>query len=270
MSAPIVVKLGGGAIADAHRIAPDLKSLREEGHAVIVVHGGGAQTSELQRALGDEPTRIAGRRVTDDKALEALKMAVGGKLNIDICSTLLAAGASPIGLNGSSALLIEAVRRPARVIHGAGDAPVDLGLVGDVAQINLSLIEGLLEAKLIPVIACIGANADGTIYNINADVVATQLAIACGARALVLVSDIVGVLRDPADPASRIDSLNQEAARALIKEGVVTGGMIPKLDEAFEALKQGIGQIHIVGKLTSGELEREILSPGHIGTVLTP
>ncbi len=103
----------------------------------------------------------------------------------------------------------------------------------------------------------------------NADVVATQLAIACGARALVLVSDIVGVLRDPTDPASRIGSLDHDAARALIEEGVVTGGMIPKLDEAFEALKQGIGQIHIVGKLAPGDLEREVETPGHIGTVLT-
>ncbi|MFP6683111.1 MAG: acetylglutamate kinase [Polyangiaceae bacterium] len=269
MSPPIVVKLGGGAIAEADQIAPDLKSLRDRGEALIVVHGGGAQTSELQRALGDEPRRIAGRRVTDEAALEALKMAVGGKLNIDICSTLLAAGASPIGLNGSSALLIEAVRRPPRVIHGAGDEPIDLGLVGDVKQINLGLIEGLLEAKHIPVIACIGADANGTIYNINADVVATQLAIACGARALVLVSDIVGVLRDPTDPASRIGSLDHDGARALIEEGVVTGGMIPKLDEAFKALKRGIGQIHIVGKLAPGDLQREIETPGHVGTVLT-
>jgi len=269
VSAPIVVKLGGGAIADAHRIAPDLKSLCDGGEAVIVVHGGGAQTSELQRALGDEPRRIAGRRVTDEVALEALKMAVGGKLNIDICSTLLAAGASPIGLNGSSALLIEAIRRPPRVIRGAGDKPIDLGLVGDVKQINLALIERLLGANHIPVIACVGADASGAIYNINADVVATKLAIACGARALVLVSDIVGVLRDPADPGSRIGSLDHDAARALIEEGVVTGGMIPKLDEAFEALKQGIGQIHIAGKRAPGDLQREIETPGHIGTVLT-
>jgi acetylglutamate kinase len=266
---PIVVKLGGGAIAKLDDIARDLAACGSAGQAIVVVHGGGTQTSELQRALGDEPQRIAGRRVTDGRALDALKMAVGGKLNIDICAALLAAGAAPIGLNGSSSLLIEATRRPPRVIHGGGSEAVDLGLVGDVKQINVGLLQQLLDAGHMPVIACIGADAQGVIYNINADVVATQLATACGARSLVLISDIVGVLRDPLDPTSRIASLDRQAADKLVREGVVTGGMIPKLDESFNVLSEYLERVHIVGELRPGDLAREIESPGSVGTVLT-
>jgi acetylglutamate kinase len=270
MTARRVIKLGGNAAAgDALAVlAADLAAMARAGGDVVVVHGGGPQTSELQRKLGQEPRRVAGRRITDGAALDAIKMMVGGKINIDVCAALLAAGASPVGLHGASACVIEALRRPPRPITGAGPAPVDLGLVGDVTSVNLGLLEALMAGGHLPVLACIGASRAGEVFNINADVVATRVAVELGAEALVLVSDTRGVLRDIADPRSRIQRLSQSEAEAAIRAGSVSDGMLAKLEEAFDAVRAGVACVHVVGDLGPGELARELSEPGSIGTAL--
>jgi acetylglutamate kinase len=154
------------------------------------------------------------------------------------------------------------------VYASAGPDPVDLGLVGDVKAVNRELIGLLTESGYIPVLACLGAGADGQMYNINADTVANRVAIELGAEGLMLVSDVPGVLRDVSDPASRIPRLTVAEGRRLIAEGAVTKGMIPKLEESFAALGEGVRRIHIVGRLASGDLVREAAAPGSIGTVL--
>jgi acetylglutamate kinase len=267
----LVVKLGGNAIAGAglRAIAGDLARLATSGR-VVVVHGGGPQVSDLQRKLGQEPRKVAGRRVTDEATLDVLKMVVGGKLNVDVCAALLAAGASPVGLHGASACVIEAERRPPRVLGGAGAEPVDLGLVGDVIAVNRAFLEGLCDAGHLPVLACIGAGRDGAVYNINADVVASRIAVDLGAAALVLVSDTPGVLRDVRDPATRIPVIRQHDEARLLADGVVTEGMIPKLEEGFAAIRAGVQKLHIVGGLGPGDLERELADPGSVGTALLP
>lgn len=216
------------------------------------------------------PKQVAGRRVTDEATLDVMKMVVAGKLNVNLCAALSAAGARPVGLHGASARLIEAERRPPRVYAGAGDAPVDLGLVGDVKAVGAGLLDLLAGHGYVPVMACLGAGADGTVYNINADTVANRVAVAMGAEGLFLVSDVPGVLRDVADPASRIARLTVAEGRALIDAGAVTRGMIPKLEESFAALAEGVRRIHIVGRLSPGNLVREATAPGSIGTVLVP
>jgi acetylglutamate kinase len=145
---------------------------------------------------------------------------------------------------------------------------VDLGLVGDVTGVNHALLTLLLDGGFLPVLACVGAGADGQPYNINADTVANRVAVAMGAQGLMLISDVPGVLRDVHDPSSRIPSLTVAEGEALIRSGAVTRGMIPKLEESFAALAEGVRRIHVVGRLSPGDLVREAEQPGSVGTVL--
>ena len=270
----IVVKLGGEVIGSAALavVARDLAEITRgpDGQRVIVVHGGGPQASKLSERLGLTTRQVAGRRVTDEATLDVMKMIVAGKLNVDLCAALLAAGARPVGLHGASARVIAAERRPPTVYAVAGPEPVDLGLVGDVTAVGKELLALLADHGYLPVLACLGAGADGAVYNINADTVANRVAIELGADGLILVSDVPGVLRDLRDPASRIPRLTVGEGRRLIEEGAVTRGMIPKLEESFAALAEGVRRIHIVGRLTPGDLVREAAAPGSIGTVLVP
>jgi acetylglutamate kinase len=267
----IVIKLGGEVIAgpELAHVAADVAALAR-GRRVVLVHGGGPQASKLQEALGQTPKKIAGRRFTDAATLDVMKMVVAGKLNVDLCSALLAAGAQPVGLHGASARVIAAEKRPPRVYSGAGPDPVDLGLVGDVTGLNEALLSLLAGAGYVPVLACIGAGADGQTYNINADIVATRVAVELSAQSLLLISDVRGVLRDVADPASRIAELTVSQGRELITSGAVKEGMIPKLEESFGAIAAGAKRVHILGKLGPGDLLREAEKPGSVGTVLVP
>lgn len=266
----IVIKLGGNAIegAGAAAICGDVAALARAGQRVVLVHGGGPQATALQERLGLETKKVAGRRVTDEATLDVMKMVVGGKLNVDLCAALLRAGGRPVGLHGASGLAIEARRRPPAVIRGGPAEPVDLGLVGDVTAVNHALIGLLLDAGYVPVLACLGGSAEGGVFNINADVVANRVAAELRADALVMVSDIVGVLRDRNDPSSRIPVIRAAEAGDLIDAGVVTDGMIPKIEEAFEAIAAGVTRVHIVGNLGPGDLAREMEHPGRVGTAL--
>jgi len=268
----IVVKIGGEVISsgEAKLLAADLRILVDEGALVAIVHGGGPQATALQKQLGIPTTQVAGRRVTDAATLDVMKMIVAGKLNVDLCATLVSAGLSPVGLHGASALTVRAVRRPPKVYAGAGPDPVDMGLVGDVTGFNLALLETLWSAKHVPVIACLGADADGGIYNINADMVGNQLAAALKADRLFLITSTPGVLRDVNDPSSRLPQLTCAEARDAIKSSVITGGMIAKVEEAMAVVDQGVGAIHILGKLAPGDLVRAMREHGSVGTTLRP
>lgn len=267
MSAFTVVKLGGEVIRGAAlaEVAREIASIaRAPSQRLLVVHGGGPQTSELQRALGQTPRVVGGRRITDDAALEALKMAVVGVANVDLCAVLGRAGARPVGLHGGSSAAILAEKRPPRPVTGAGPEPIDLGHVGDVVGFNRALLELLIGGGYVPVLACLGADADGRLYNINADIVATRLAIELEARDLVLLTGVPGVLGDARDPTTRLPRLTIAEARELIARGVVAGGMIPKLEESFVALERGVERVHLL----DGAIARAVGDPGSVGTVL--
>jgi acetylglutamate kinase len=266
----IVVKIGGEVVGsgEAAVLAADLRELTAAGARVAIVHGGGPQATELQKRLGLETRQVAGRRVTDAATLDVMKMVIAGKLNVDLCAILGAAGLSPVGLHGASARVVQAVRRPPKVYPSAGPDPVDMGLVGDVTGFNLDLLETLWAAGHVPVIACLGADAAGGVYNINADLVGNQLAAALRARRLFLVTSAPGVLRDVNDPSSRLTRLTRAEARQAITDGSVTGGMIAKLEEAMAVIDQGVGAIHILGKLGRGDLVRAVREPGSVGTTL--
>ncbi len=267
----LVVKLGGNAISGEHAaaICADLAELRR-GQEVVVVHGGGPQASTLQKELGQTTTKVGGRRVTDPATLDVIKMVVGGKLNINLCAHLLKAGANPVGLHGASACVVESRRRPPQVIKGGPPEPVDLGLVGDVIKLNDALLRLLLKEGYLPVLACIGASPEGEVFNINADVVANRVAVELKADALVLVSDIVGVLRDRHDTSTRIPQIRNAEHQGLIDDGTLADGMVPKVVEAFDAIDSGVARVHIVGGLSKGDLLAEMAQPGSVGTALLP
>lgn len=266
----VVLKLGGEIVKSPELdvVARDVRVLVDGFHRVAIVHGGGPQATALQRTLGIETRMVAGRRFTDGPTLEVMKYVVAGQLNVDLCGRLLANGVMPVGLHGASGHVIQARRRPPRVMQGAGPDPVDLGLVGDPTGFNLGFLGDVFERRYVPVLACLGCDDQGQALNINGDTVASQLAGALGADALVLVTSTPGVLRDVSDPASRIPRITRAEFERMVRDGTVSGGMIPKLEESFAVLAGGAKSVVIVGKLAEGDLLHAILEPGSAGTVL--
>jgi len=266
----LVIKVGGEIVKSGaiDVIAPDVAELRARGQSIVIVHGGGPQATELQKQLGQTPNIIAGRRVTDQNTLDVMKMTVCGLVNVDLCAALHRAGCNPVGLHGASSGAIQAKKRAPVVVAGGGPEPIDFGLVGDVTGINRELLSLLVSGGFVPVLSCLGCDGAGQTYNINADAVANQVACALDARMLVVVSDVPGVLGDVNNPASRIPRMNKDEADVAIASGVVTKGMIPKLEESFAAIAAGVRSVLIVGKLQRGELERAVREPGSVGTLL--
>jgi acetylglutamate kinase len=262
----IIVKIGGEVVQSAHMaaIAADVVDLVNSGTQVAIVHGGGPQATELQKKLGQTPNIIGGRRVTDQGTLDVMKMIVAGKVNVDCCAALTAAGAKPVGLHTA----VSATKRPPKIVSGGGPDPVDFGFVGDVTGVDADLVALLTKSGYVPVLACLGKDSAGGVYNINADAVANQVAIRLDAQGLVLVTDVPGVLRDVSDPSSRIGRLTVAEGQKAIDDGVITKGMIPKVEESFAAIAQGVKAVHVVGKLSKGDLVRAVKEPGSVGTVL--
>jgi acetylglutamate kinase len=263
-SETVVIKLGGEVVAGPKmaELARDVGALVDDGRRVVITHGGGPQATALSKRLGIEPRMVGGRRITDAATLDVMKMVIAGQVNVDLCAQLRAAGLNPVGLHD----IVRAHKRPPRVVSGGGPEPIDFGHVGDVDDFDLPLIGRVLDGGWLPVVACLGYGRDGAIYNINADIVANQLAGALAADALVLVTGAPGVLRDIHDPSSRIPRLTVADGKRAIADGVVSGGMIPKLEESFAALSLGARAIFIV----AGDIARAVREPGSVGTILLP
>ena len=252
-----IVKLGGEVIGspEAPQLARDLRALADGGAQLAIVHGGGPQSTALAERLGLATVKVQGRRVTYAATLDVMKMIVAGKLNVDLCALLAEAGLSPVGLH----VAVRATRLPFAAFNA------DLGLVGEVTGFDLPLLELLWSARRTPVLACLGTDGEGAVYNINADTVGNQLAVALRAERLFLVTSVPGVLRDLANPASRIATMTRADARAAIADGTITGGMVPKLEEAIAVLDAGVRAVHILG---AGDLLNAVLEPGSVGTTL--
>ncbi len=270
MAVIIVIKLGGDVLEGAAlaRVAQSVRQVLAQDPAprIVVVHGGGAQVTSLCAKLGLPTQMVAGRRITDGATLDVLKMIVAGRLNVDLCAALQAQGVAAVGLHAGTGM-VRATHRPPRVLTGAGALPVDLGLVGDVASFDLALLTTLWQAGRVPVLSCLGLTAQSEILNLNADLTASQLAVALCAHALVAVSAVGGVRRDKDDPGTRIGRLSAAEARAAIASGQVRGGMIPKLEEALSPLQAGVGSVQIVGP---DEIATALRHPGTVGTLLVP
>ncbi len=254
----VVVKIGGASLEDLRlreRFAQDLILLSWVGIRVVVVHGGGKQISGMLDRVGLEPNFIDGQRVTDQAALEVVEMVLGGSLNKEIVRLIQHNGGKAIGITGKDGGMVTAVKRPGEP---------DLGLVGNVTSVDAAVLEHLL-GEYIPVVAPLAVTSTGQTLNINADPFAAALAIALGARKFVLLSDVEGV-RDAT--GSLITTLSSIHARELIDDGTISGGMIPKVQNALDAVDGGVGKVHIIDGRVEHALLLEVFTKGGVGTQL--
>ncbi|HVV82976.1 MAG TPA: acetylglutamate kinase [Kofleriaceae bacterium] len=252
----VVVKIGGVAQEDPmlrRRFAEDLILLDWVGIDLVVVHGGGKQITRMLDRVGQEARFVDGQRVTDAAALEVVEMVLGGSLNSELVRLVNHLGGAAVGLTGcDGGLATAAITRP------------ELGLVGEVTAVDRTVIDRLLT-DFIPVVAPLAVGADGQALNVNADVFAAKLAQALGAEKLVMLTDIAGVL----DGERRlIPTLTEGDARRLIADGVITGGMIPKVENALAALAAGVGKVHVIDGRLEHALLLEIFTRDGVGTQL--
>jgi len=259
----IVVKYGGNALAgtsgdDALSVfATDIVMMRLVGMRPVVVHGGGPQISELMGRLGKTAEFKDGLRVTDAETVDIARMVLIGQVNPQIVSAINVHGDYAVGVSGEDGGLIRAVARNP-----------ELGFVGDVASINPGVLQRLLNDEFIPVVATVGADADGQAFNINADTVAGEIAAALGAEKLVYLTDIDGLRRDIADAASLIRQTTPDELDQLINEGIIEGGMIPKVSSCISAVRNGVGRAHILDGRTPHALLLELFTDAGVGTMV--
>ncbi|MEO8072659.1 MAG: acetylglutamate kinase, partial [Acidobacteriota bacterium] len=249
----------------------ELALIHQVGIKVCVIHGGGKQLSELAKKLGMAQTVIEGRRVTDDDTLELAKMTFAGKINTDILAALRRRGIAAVGLSGVDGNIIHAEKRPPKEIinrqTGISET-IDFGNVGDILEINTELLSLLLNANYLPVVSSLGADANGSVFNINADTIASAIAVQLKAEKLVLLSDVKGIYLDANDENSKLSRLTVREAENLIETGKATGGMIPKLESLIKILENGVRSAHIISGNDRNALLSEVFTDEGTGTML--
>jgi acetylglutamate kinase len=259
----LVIKYGGAAMEKAdlkEQFARDVLLLRLIGIRPVIVHGGGPQIGALMKRLGKEPRFVGGMRVTDPETMEIVEMMLGGKINKEIVGLINVHGNHAVGLSGKDGNLLRARRRLHRMPDGS---TADIGLVGDVEAVNGDMIRLLVESGLIPVIAPIGVGANGETYNINADLVAGDVAAALRAEKLIHLTDVQGINGEDGKLISR---LTKRDAERLIKSGVVDGGMLPKVESSIKALEGGAAKAHIIDGRVAHAVLLEVFTHEGIGT----
>jgi acetylglutamate kinase len=259
----VVIKYGGAAMERADLKEPfalDVILLRLVGVNPVIVHGGGPQIGSLMKRLGKEPRFVGGMRVTDAETMDIVEMVLVGKINKEIVGLINHQGGRAVGLSGKDAELIRATRRPHRLPSGE---EVDIGFVGEVERVNPEPIRLLEEHGFIPVIAPVAVGADGSSYNINADLVAGEIAAALGAEKLMHLTDVEGIK----DGDGRLVShLSRTDAERLIAAGVIDGGMLPKVESSLRALKGGTAKAHIIDGRVPHAILLELFTREGVGT----
>jgi acetylglutamate kinase len=268
-----VVKLGGDVLKDPtalDHVAGQLALLHSLGIRLVVVHGGGPQASDLQRRLGQEPQMVAGRRVTDEAALETVKMAFAGVLNTDLVAALREHEIEAVGLTGVDGELLSAKRRPpVRVVDDNGiERTVDYGHVGDISGVNPRVVTTLLDARFVPVIASLAGDGDGAVFNVNADTVAESVAVALRAMKLIFLTAVPGVLRDRNDPSTLVTFADPDDLTGLMASGALAGGMRPKVEACIRAATGGVERTHIIDGRAPDALLLEVFTGAGIGSMI--
>ena len=269
-----VVKFSGKVTEDNDHLkslCEELALLHQVGIRICVIHGGGKQLSDLAAKMGVEQTIIEGRRVTDDETLEMAKMIFAGKINTDILAALRHRGIHAVGLSGVDGNIVHAERRPPKEIvdRATGEsAHVDFGHVGDIIEIDARLLTVLLDHDYLPVVSSLGADAEGTVFNINADTIASEIAIQLKAEKLVLLSDVDGIYLQPGEPQTKLSRLSADEAERLISNGSATGGMIPKLQNIVGLLRRGVKSAHIINGNSRNSLLAEVFTDEGTGTMI--
>jgi acetylglutamate kinase len=265
----IVIKYGGNAMINddlKEKVMQDIALMKYVGIRPVIVHGGGPDITGFLKKVGKESDFVAGLRVTDEETIEIAEMVLDGKVNSEIVNLLNRRGVRAVGLSGKDAGLIKARKKLATVYEGEDTKKVDIGYVGEVEQVDTGILEDLLQQGYVPIIAPIGVGDNGESYNINADYVAAEIAGALQAEKLLLLTDIEGIYKDFNDKSSFISTLHLPEAKQYIKEGIIAGGMIPKVEACLTALEQGAGKTHIIDGRLAHSIILEIFTSRGIGT----
>jgi acetylglutamate kinase len=267
-----IIKIGGELISNLEilsSLCKEIARLKHAGTNVVLVHGGGQQISEMETKLGKTSNIINGRRVTDESSLEIIKMVISGKINIEILSALQCNGVSAVGLSGVDGHILNVHRRPPKKIVNKNSQAyqiIDYGFVGDILTVNPELLLTLIENNFLPVIAPLAADKQGIIYNINADTVASSIALSLNAVQAVqwiILTNIDGVYDQKGNTLS---FLTCKKARELIEEGAITNGMVPKIESILSAIQAGIKSVHIMNGLKLEKLQNLFLEKS-LGTL---
>lgn len=273
-SKTFVIKYGGAAMVDNNLkqdIIKDFILLRYIGINVVVVHGGGPEITSFLQKIGKETTFVNGLRVTDKETMDAVQMSLVGKTNQDIVSMINHFGGKAVGLSGADSNIIQARKKMMETIldpETKKEKNIDLGFVGDIERIDSSLVNLLNQNGYIPVIAPIGVGIDGEHYNINADEVASEVAVSLKADKLIMVTDVDGIYENPSNPATKIESLTIHRAKQMIEKGEISGGMIPKVRACINGISNGVKRTHIVDGRQKHSILLEIFTDHGIGTMV--
>ena len=256
----VVVKYGGNAMVNEHlkeQVMEDIVLLWLIGVKVVLVHGGGPEISELMDKLGKKPEFVDGLRVTDKETVDIVQMVLAGKVNKSLVSHLESKGGNAMGISGIDGALIKATMKDP-----------NLGYVGKITGVNITPVEDLLGRGYIPVISTVASDDDGNVYNINGDTAAARIAGALGAERLIMMTDIAGLLKDKDDPSTLIPHVTIEEAEELKKQGVISGGMIPKIDCCIDAISHGVKNVVIMDGRVPHSILMEILTNEGAGTMV--
>ena len=256
----VVVKYGGNAMINEElkqQVMEDIVLLSLIGVKVVLVHGGGPEISEMMTKLGKKTEFVDGLRVTDEETAEIAQMVLSGKVNKSLVNLLQQKGGNAIGLSGVDGRFIEAEMKDKR-----------LGYVGRITRVNVDPVEGLLEGSYIPVVATVGCDREGHVYNINGDTAAAYIAGALNAERLIMMTDVAGILKDKDDPSTLISKVTVEEAKHLREQGIVAGGMIPKVECCIEALSKGVKNAVIMDGRVPHSILMELLTDEGAGTMI--
>ena len=256
----LLVKYGGSAMTDENlkrAVMGDLVLLSLIGVKVVLVHGGGPEITDMLGRLGKKTEFVDGLRVTDAETMDVVQMVLAGKVNKSLVNFIQNLGGRAIGLSGADGGLINARQLDPR-----------LGYVGEIESLNVQPVLDVLEMGYIPVVSTVGCDSEGNVYNINADTAASQLAAAMGAEKLILLTDVRGLLRNPKDEETLIHVVHPYEVPGLVAQGVITGGMIPKMECSVDAIAGGVERVHILDGRIPHSILIELLSDEGIGTML--
>jgi acetylglutamate kinase len=259
-----VIKYGGSAMDDDHavdRLLRDVVLLEAVGINPVLIHGGGRAISERMRSVGLAPRFVQGLRVTDALAVAIVEEVLDEVINPGIVRRIEAFGGRAAGILGKRILTC---RKADPVLED--DEPVDLGFVGDLIAVSGEEIIDLVSSEVVPVISPLARDEDGNVYNINADIAAAAIAAKLQAAKMIYLSDVPGIMRDPGNPDSLIPSVNRASARALAEEGILTGGMIPKVESALDAISAGVTKVHFIDGRLPHALLLEVFTRSGVGT----
>ncbi len=257
----VVVKYGGNAMINEHlkqQVMEDIVLLWLIGVKIVLVHGGGPEINDLMDRLGKKPEFVDGLRVTDKETVDIVQMVLAGKVNKTLVNLLEMKGGRAMGISGMDGRLIEAKVKNEK-----------LGYVGQITNVNIQPVFDLLEKGYIPVISTIGCDEQGNAYNINGDTAAAFIAGALGAERLIMMTDIAGILKDKDDPSTLIPKITLDEAEHLQEQGIISGGMIPKVDCCIEAVHKGVHSVIIMDGRVPHSILMELLTDEGAGTMVT-